>query len=219
VGEWQAPADSVAFAARPSSKKAGLERLVVGYAVAAKLKPCPICKAYYAPRSTIAQGCSPVCRLELKRQRELKAAKREERRQDREKLVKLRTRTDWAKLAQKEFNAYVRLRDADRTCISCGADSNHSVKWNAGHYRPGGINSALRFDESNCHKQCEKCNSWLSGNLSAYRSQLSARVGVAEVGRLDANHEVKRWSIPELIEIRNRYKAKLKELRASRGGL
>jgi hypothetical protein len=39
------------------------------------------------------------------------------------------------------------------------------------------------FDEDNCHKQCSACNNHLSGNLTAYRPALIAKIGQA---RFDA---------------------------------
>lgn len=74
---------------------------------------------------------------------------------------------EWTREVQVEFNRFIRARDANQPCISCGRQSG--AKRNAGHYRPVGACPELRFCEINCHVQCEHCNSYNSGNLSLYR--------------------------------------------------
>ena len=44
-----------------------------------------------------------------------------------------------------------------------------------------------------------------------YRKTLLVRVGSDVVDWLESNHEIKRWTIPELKEIESHYKAKLKQ--------
>lgn len=178
-----------------------------------KLKRCRQCQLFFrSTYSTLAKVCSPKCAILFARAE----AKKKDRKETRAALVKLRTVSDWLKLAQARFNEYVRLRDAFFPCISCGTPAHHRVKWNAGHYRPVGNNTALRFDEANCHRQCEACNSYRSGNLGLYRPSLIARIGLAEVERLDESHEIKRWAIPELIGIRDLYRMKTKALKSQR---
>jgi hypothetical protein len=48
-----------------------------------------------------------------------------------------------------------------------------------------------------------------SGNLSNYRKRLIKRIGIETVEWLDANHEVKRWTIEELKEVVRYYKSKI----------
>jgi len=116
----------------------------------------------------------------------------------------------WEKRAYTICHRYIRMRDASQLCVSCGCDNPY--EWHAGHYKPSGVNSALRYDERNIHKQCAPCNNKKSGNLSAYRLELIKRIGVAEVESLDNNHEVKRWTVDELKEVVAYYKAKIAEL-------
>ena len=55
---------------------------------------------------------------------------------------------------QKVFNQFIRLRDQDKPCISCG-----QVKLlQAGHYYPVQGYEGLRFDEFNVHGECAGCN-------------------------------------------------------------
>ena len=122
-------------------------------------------------------------------------------------------RRHWIKKTQAAFNAYIRERDKNEPCISCGRF--HKGQYHAGHYRPAGNNSALRFDERNCHRQCAPCNSHLSGNLIAYRQSLIRKLGQDVVDYLDNHHETKRWSIAELKSIHAEYKIKSKLLKSS----
>jgi hypothetical protein len=117
----------------------------------------------------------------------------------------LKTKAQHLKDAQAAFNAFIRLRDMDKPCVSCGRF--HNGKWNAGHYRPvGGLGSPLRFNELNAHRQCEPCNSHLSGNLVPYRVELIKRVGLPLVEWLEKDHPSQKWTIPEVQCLTKYYK-------------
>jgi len=151
----------------------------------------------------------PVCRAEWKRQCSIAKAKRIEIRKRKEKLKTLR---DWIKDAQVAFNAYVRERDSSRPCISCG---KFAASWDAGHYRTTAAAPELRFDEDNVHRQCVQCNQHKHGNVVEYRIRLIERIGLARVERLEGPHEPKRYTRDEVVEIRDFYVAKLKDLKRS----
>lgn len=100
------------------------------------------------------------------------------------------------KRAQSVFNTWIRLRDKDKGCISCGGAVEQ-----AGHYFSQGHHSALRFNEMNNNGQCVRCNMYLSGNLIKYRQGLVNRYGEAKVKMLERSSEinrVKKWSRLEL---------------------
>ena len=101
------------------------------------------------------------------------------RKEDRAKREKLKSRAQWLKEAQQAFNAWIRLRDADKPCISCGR--HHEGQWYAGHYLSTGARPELRFEPLNVHKQCSACNTHLSGNLVLYRAELVRRIVVIGV--------------------------------------
>jgi hypothetical protein len=111
--------------------------------------------------------------------------------------------------AQKAFNAYIRLRDHDRPCISCG--TTQAGQWHASHYRSVGAYPELRFDPNNCHKSCSTCNRWLSGNLLEYRRLLRIRYGDWLIDYLEGPHEPNKWTKEELhaivLEYRKRSRA------------
>jgi hypothetical protein len=66
---------------------------------------------------------------------------------------------------------------------------------------------------ANIHKQCQPCNTHLSGNLINYRIGLIAKIGLEAVEALEADQEIRKPSIDDLKSIRDTYRAKLKELK------
>ena len=104
--------------------------------------------------------------------------------------------------AQKVFNAWIRKRDADKGCISCG-----STVTEAGHYLSQGHHSKVRFSELNTNGQCTRCNRFLHGNLINYRMGLVKRIGEDNVLILEANGKgPKKWQRFELEYILKNYK-------------
>lgn len=136
-----------------------------------------------------------------------------EKRADRLRLLELKPRAKWVKEAQSAFNAFIRWRDRDAACISCGKEATARGSWDAGHYIAAGAQPGLRFDEDGCNKQCVKCNQHLHGNLVMYRLGLIARRGLAIVERLESAQEPKTHTIEELREIRDRYRRLVREAR------
>ena len=111
------------------------------------------------------------------------------------------------KKAIKSFNEFIRLRDKNEHCISCGyVGGSKPRQFHAGHYKPAGGYSYLRFDENNVHKQCSICNNHLSGNLVPYRNALILKVGQQEVDRLEQPNQIKKWSVEELQGIIDKYR-------------
>lgn len=109
---------------------------------------------------------------------------------------------------QTVFNAYIRARDKDKGCISCGGQVQE-----AGHYFSQGHHSALRFNEMNTAGQCTRCNCFLHGNLIHYRAGLVKRYGESKVLMLEstARNNVKKWSRFELEALIKLYKEKIAE--------
>jgi hypothetical protein len=106
------------------------------------------------------------------------------------------------KKAQDVFNRWIRRRDADKGCISCGAEIDH-----AGHYLSAGHHGHLRFNEMNVNGQCLRCNNFLHGNLINYRIGLVKRYGEEKVQYLEScAHGVKKWTRIELLSIIAYYK-------------
>lgn len=172
---------------------------------------CKHCKQKYTKtHNGIETWCSVDCGYALARAKQAKAFKAET--AVMKKAIKDKDRAYWIKKSQTAFNAFIRARDAGLPCISCGVPDGQG-KRNACHYRPAGVNTALRFDEDNVFGGCERCNTYQSGNLVNYRIGLIKRIGIEKVEWLESNHEIKKWQISELKEIEQEYKRKLRELR------
>ena len=172
-----------------------------------KQKTCRQCKCKFTPSRPMQAVCDWKCAAEkAKADRE-----KRERNEARAKKPGLRPLTWYHSKARSACHAYIRERDKHLPCISCGTTA--AVQYAAGHYRPSGVNSALRYDEMNIHKQCNRrCNMGLSGNLTMYRIGLIAKLGEAVVVELEQNHDKFRWTRESLLEVEAHYKEKLKQL-------
>ena len=184
-----------------------------------KMKTCKQCLAKFEPARPLQVCCSPDCAYDYgRKQTVLKSVKEaiSERKVARTKREAMRTRSEWIKIAQKAFNAFVRERDqaAGYPCISSGRQldwSGNAV--DAGHYRSVGSAPHLRFHEDNCHAQSKHDNQWKSGNAVDYRINLIQRIGLERVEALEADNEPRKYSIDDLKEIIATYRKKAKELR------
>ena len=105
---------------------------------------------------------------------------------------------------------FIRLRDADQPCISCGRF--HQGAYDAGHYRSVGAAPEIRFHEDNCHRQCVPCNQHKSGNAVEYRIRLAQRIGKDRVEWLEGPHEPRKYSIEDAKRIRDEYRGKARAL-------
>jgi len=125
-----------------------------------------------------------------------------------------KTRPQLLKELETEFNKFIRLRDADEPCISCGTTSN--VVYAAGHFYPTTY-SFLRFNEDNVNKQCNTyCNCKLRGNLHEYRVNLIKKIGIERVTYLDENkHKPFELSKSEIKDLIIYYKQKIKSVQVN----
>lgn len=190
-------------------------------AISGRPRKCAVrtCRAPFVPTQSFQSWCSPECGVQIardKQQKERTALAKIERKAIREAKEKIKPRSEHAREAQAAFNAWVRERDADQPCISCGR--HHQGKYDAGHFRSVGSNPALRFEPLNCHKQCVPCNQHKSGNAIEYRIGLVARIGADKVAWLEGKHEPKRYSIDDLKAIKALYRNLLRELRGVDNG-
>ncbi|ELL6469283.1 recombination protein NinG, partial [Salmonella enterica] len=133
-------------------------------------RKCKVCNEWFHPAFSNQWWCSPEHGTQLALERrskerekaekaaEKKRRREEQRQKDKLKIRKLalKPRSYWIKQAQQAVNAFIRERDRDLPCISCGTLT--SAQWDAGHYRTTAAAPQLRFDERNIHKQCVVCN-------------------------------------------------------------
>ncbi|HED8921263.1 TPA: recombination protein NinG, partial [Pseudomonas aeruginosa] len=138
------------------------------------------CGAKFIPQRLGQRVCSPACALAIKDKHAKPARKAIADRNSREikaRKEKLKSRAEHLKECQAIFNQYIRLRDADKPCVSCGRPATWDGQWHASHYRSVGSTPALRFNPLNVHRACSICNSHLSGNIMGYRPELVRRIG------------------------------------------
>jgi len=170
-----------------------------------RLKKCKVCKIKFEPMRPLQMVCSAKCGYEyakIKKQKDW----RKEKKKRKEKLM---TRSEWMKLAQSTFNKYIRERDIEKGCISCGA-SLQGVKFDAGHYYSVGSYPRLRFNEDNVHGQCVRCNQHLHGNISEYAHKLPLRIGKSNFDTLvsERNKEPLKLTVNEIKNLIKKYKDK-----------
>ncbi|MBB0618613.1 recombination protein NinG, partial [Escherichia coli] len=131
----------------------------------------PACGQDFTPRfSSTQKVCSPACALAIKDKHSKPARKAiadRNRREIKVRKERLKSRADHLREAQQAFNEFIRLRDADHPCISCGR--HHEGQYHAGHYRTVAASPELRFEPLNVHKQCAPCNNHKSGDIVNYR--------------------------------------------------
>jgi len=182
--------------------------------MAQKLRKCKNCKEEFEQFNTLQVRCIK-CAIELGKKKTLSDAKKVKTNANKElRKAKeaIKTRSDWMREAQIAYNTWKRESELlkGEGCISCGT---HNGKMNCGHYMSVGSNPSLRFDEKNSWLQCERCNSYLSGNLLNYRMALLRRFGQELLNYLEGQHEPKHYSIDDLKHIKAEYKQRLKEIK------
>ena len=180
-----------------------------------KQKTCKACGGKFQPSFNSTQVvCSVKCAqayAPANQQKARKAIDQRERREIKVRKEKLKSRADHLKEAQVVVNQYIRLRDADLPCVSCGRF--HDGQWHAGHFRSAGGHPELRFEPLNIWRQCAPCNTHKSGDLVNYRAELVRRIGAEKVEWLEGPHEAKRYTVDDLKAIKAEYRAKIKQLK------
>lgn len=184
-----------------------------------KQRTCKWCKQKYSPIRQKQVCCSLGCEENYG----LKVAYRSEqirgleaRKTIRLKKEQLKTRSQWMKEAQSAFNAYIRERDKNQSCICCGrplGESKIGGAYDCGHYRSVGSSPNHRFNEDNAHAQRKQCNRYGAGRAVDYRIGLIARIGVDRVEALESDNEPRKYTISDLKNIIQCYKLKIKELK------
>ena len=129
-------------------------------------------------------------------------------------LESIKSHSKWLNNLQKIFNQFIRLRDADKPCISCQKPTRKGNE-DAGHFYPT-TKSALRFHEDNVNKQCSRpCNKDMHGNIHEYRVNLIKKIGAERVQWLDDHrNDSLNLTIPDIKELIDYYKLKVKRLKS-----
>lgn len=179
-----------------------------------KLK-CKSCKEPHSPFNSLDNWCKKIdCQtkkalflLEKKKVQDQKDWSKEKK----QRKEALKTTADYVRELQVIFNKFIRLRDKEKGCISCGKSLN--TKFDAGHYFSTGSYPELRFHEDNVHGQCVHCNQHKRGNLIEYLEGLQTRIGLCKILELKKLANIpKKYSVEQLKGLKVMYKLKIKQL-------
>jgi len=122
------------------------------------------------------------------------------------KLNELRTRTQWYNLLQTEVNKYVRNRDINKPCCTCGT-TNPSIKYDAGHCFTRAARPDIRFNLHNIHKQCSvNCNQHGSGMRHEYQLFITNKYGPNHFEWLESYHRPLKDEFPHWSDIEKEIK-------------
>jgi hypothetical protein len=169
------------------------------------MKSCKKCGEIFTPFSTLDKYCY-ICKKTEQALKNLAKIKKDKIKKQKEDLL---TTSDYLKLAQQVFNKWIRLRDKDLPCISCG--KKLGAKFDAGHYWSSFGHSSVRFHPLNVNAQCVMCNQHKHGNLIAYRDGLIKKIGLEKYAEIEAiAHDTKKWDKEELKELITKYKNLIK---------
>lgn len=187
-----------------------------------KQPKCKVCRAPFTRMHSFQNWCSPEHGAILglqKLEKEKKAAALKERKETRVALEKYKKLPKLIADAQAAFNPFIRERDKDKGCFVCGRPFLPGVPGrvqHAGHVRSRGAAGHLRFNEDNCHGECEGCNNPKGGaKPHQIKAGAIARIGQERYDALEADNTVHKWTREELVAIKVLYQRKLKELRAA----
>ncbi len=176
---------------------------------------CTVCGKDFIPFRIGQEVCGWSCAIALGKSNVQKQNAKAWRKEKKIRKEKLKTHKDWLQDLQKDFNTFIRLRDRDQPCISCGT-TRTDIKYDAGHFWATGGFPNVRFDEDNCHKQCSNnCNFKKSGNINEYRPRLIEKIGIERFDALEfrARNGVLKLSIPEIKEKIEYYRSKIREMK------
>ena len=131
------------------------------------------------------------------------------------KKIKSPTKTKLRQKADSVFSTFVRLRDSNKqwivVCPLCWsklprkkAQNMHFIKRSCWFYR---------YDESNCHAWCYRCNVILSWNYIAYTRWMQKQYGIEYVdSMIDESKKIhKEWSKEDYQKIIDAYTEKIIE--------
>lgn len=188
-------------------------------------KTCKHCRRKLEPPMLIHPECIDAYaeaqeeKAKRKAEKQARMQAKVQRAEDRKKREALKTIPKLISEAQREFNAYIRARDAGKPCICCGKPfepNKPGGSMDAGHYLSRGAAGHLRFNENNVFGQRKNCNRPGGTTRAAFRAGVIERIGLEAVEALEADNTVRKWTADELREIKRTSAAKRRELEKSR---
>lgn len=181
-----------------------------------KDKKCKACGKSFTPSKQFQVACDFKCAIIHSKNLAKNNLAKKKRKETKIAREKLKTRHKWLKEAQSSFNAFIRERDKDLPCISCGieyGENKFGGNMDCGHYRSIGSAPHLRFNTCNAHKQCVKCNRYLSSNAVEYRKGLINKIGSERVDSLECLNFSKKYDIDYLKRVKYIFNKKTRLLK------
>jgi len=191
-----------------------------------KLKLCANkingCKVEFVRWNSLTQKCcSTECSIQYATTTNAEKRRKAFDRETRHRKEALKTVTQLIQECQRTcFNPWIRFRDRNEPCISCGdlyptlRDKFGGV-WDAGHFLSTGSTPELRFHEDNCHRQCKSCNSpgpnksrWVAAE---YRVNLIKKIGIQRVEWLEGPHDAAKYTREDVKDLKALFRRKLKD--------
>lgn len=181
-----------------------------------KEKKCVVCGSFFDQYNSLQKVCGVPCALKYSETKAKITKKKDDKKRLNLLKEELMTTSDWKLKLQKIFNEFIRIRDAEKGCISCGTPLNNR-KFDAGHFYASTY-EGLRYNEMNVHGQCVPCNRNKHGNIHEYRKRITDRITPKDLIWLDENrHTPLRLKVYEIKELITEYKSKIKELKNGSG--
>ena len=146
-----------------------------------KPKKCKDCGVTYTPLAPAQPRCKE-CGFKEQQRKHCKYKQKALVNRTKKPQKPLQAKQD---VEQARINKIVRERDAGKPCVSCGR-INYEIQ--AGHFHSRNQCPKLRYDLSNIHGQCGKCNSMMTQNPEIpqnYRIEIERRIGSEELARID----------------------------------
>lgn len=154
-------------------------------------RKCPHCKESKQADTMYIKGIQAFCNVDhyieyqvsnknklVKKGRSVTRKIRTDRRES------IKTRSQHYNELQTLVNRFVRLRDKDEPCFTCGT-VNPNIKYDAGHFLTRGGHPETRFHLMNIHKQCSvNCNQHGAGMRLEYEAHLIEKYGQKAVDEL-----------------------------------
>lgn len=176
------------------------------------MSTCTVCEKPFVPFNTLHVVCGYSCAAKIP-----VIARKKDRADTKRRKEAIKTRKELTSEAQHAFNRFIRLRDAGKPCICCGAPMN----WNstrpggeidAGHYLSIGSAPHMRFVEGNVHAQAKHCNRPGGAQSASFRAGIEARIGRPAVEVLEADQTPRKFTADDLRAIRDDYRARVKSI-------
>jgi hypothetical protein len=118
------------------------------------------------------------------------------------------------------FSEWIRLRDSDQNgickCITCG-EYKHFREMDAGHFISR-EHMGCRWEEENCHAQCQSCNRFKSGKQFEHSLAVDKKHGPGTASKLLIKSKgVCNWQDYELETMATYYRNSVKTLKSEKG--